>query len=1101
MAVVFSFALHSRCFLLNCWLTFLFLSRVNDAFVQRGNDASAGCEKREFIRANIGYFATFAVNDGKCVTEYTCTGSPPADPPHRHGSIVTCSSLHHVDIVLLWCRPNNSSPFRPQPGKSISCIFCAALLLTAGDIELNPGPTDNIRFGCLNICSALKKAASIHNLIADFSLDILALSETRIQQNTHKAIKNDIAPEGFAVCHVHRKIGAKHAAGGGLAIIHRDSITVKPHPLAGTVSPSSFELQLVRITSTKPSFTVVNVYRPPSLSVVDFYDEFPDVLAAIGASTIDRLLVCGDLNCPGPDAVSVSADLADVFDVLGLEQHICSPTRANPDHLLDVLATDSALAVSDVLVDDAGCISDHRLVAATVAASFSRHREPVLLEYRRIRNIDPADFESRLRSSSLFSAPATTAEAFSQQLRDVVVATLDQVAPIKKHSRRPSKAITKWLSADALEAKRLRRRLEERWRKTRLETDRVDYRRACRRANKLINASRRDFFQEQLASATDARQRWRIAKQLLHSTDTVHNRTADELNSLCTLFSNYFVDKISTLKRAVAGGLASLPIIPNFPDAICPSLKFNSIRSVTYVEVLNLISSMQSKTSSVDYIPTSLIKACPTVFSDLIVTLANLSFHDGIFPTMFKTAAVTPLIKKAGLDEDSPANYRPISNLNNISKILERLFLSRFQPHVTSSPNFNDMQSAYRPHHSTETALIYTLDSIYRTADNSQSTLLVALDLSAAFDTIDHPVLLSRLSTSFGVSGTALSWLKSYLSNRYQTVRMGQSSSPEVLLTTGVPQGSVLGPILFSVYISPVGQIASCHGLRHQQYADDTQLYIALSPVNFHDPIAKLEKCLLTLHHWFSQNGLCLNPTKSDAVLFGTHQRLQSFDSVTEINIAGSTVKLSDKITTLGVTLDEKLTFNSHIAAVCKNAYFHMRALRHIRPVLTREMATSIAVAIVQSRLDYANSILYGISSHNIAKLQRVQNMAARVVLRQGHLSETEALSQLHWLPIEKRINFKIASLTYQTLSTGQPTYLRSMLTFDEPVRELRSSEKHFLSKPRTNLVIGERAFSHAAPTIWNDIDLSIRSAPSIHAFKRRLKSVYFVSKPKSKSR
>ena len=120
-------------------------------------------------------------------------------------------------------------------------------------------------------------------------------------------------------------------------------------------------------------------------------------------------------------------------------------------------------------------------------------------------------------------------------------------------------------------------------------------------------------------------------------------------------------------------------------------------------------------------------------------------------------------------------------------------------------------------------------------------------------------------------------------------------------------------------------------------------------------------------------------------------------------------------------------------------------------------------------------------------------------VLRKGHLSETEALSQLHWLPIEKRINFKIASLTYQTLSTGQPTYLRSMLTFDKPVRQLRSSEKHFLSKPRINLVTGERAFSHAAPTIWNDIDLNIRSAPSIHAFKRRLKSAYFISKPKSK--
>ena len=155
---------------------------------------------------------------------------------------------------------------------------------------------------------------------------------------------------------------------------------------------------------------------------------------------------------------------------------------------------------------------------------------------------------------------------------------------------------------------------------------------------------------------------------------------------------------------------------------------------------------------------------------------------------MFKAASVTPLIKKPGLDEDSPSNFRPISNLNNISKIIERLFLARIQPHILCCPNFNQLQSAYRPHHSTETALLLSLNNIYEAADNSQPTLLVSLDLSAAFDTIDHSLLLSRLHTSFGISGTALSWLTSYLSNRSQLVRIGQSSSPSALLDSGVPK-------------------------------------------------------------------------------------------------------------------------------------------------------------------------------------------------------------------------------------------------------------------------------------------------------------------------
>jgi retron-type reverse transcriptase len=168
------------------------------------------------------------------------------------------------------------------------------------------------------------------------------------------------------------------------------------------------------------------------------------------------------------------------------------------------------------------------------------------------------------------------------------------------------------------------------------------------------------------------------------------------------------------------------------------------------------------------------------------------------------------------VDEDTPANFRPISNLNNISKLIERLFLSRLQPQILGSPHFDHLQSAYRHHHSTETALLLSLNNIYQAAGNNQPSLHVSLDLSAAFDTIDHSLLLSRLQTSFGISGTARSWLASYLSNRSQFVCIGQSSSLPVSFDSGVPQGSVLGPILFSVYISPIGKLISNFDILHQ---------------------------------------------------------------------------------------------------------------------------------------------------------------------------------------------------------------------------------------------------------------------------------------------
>ena len=191
--------------------------------------------------------------------------------------------------------------------------------------------------------------------------------------------------------------------------------------------------------------------------------------------------------------------------------------------------------------------------------------------------------------------------------------------------------------------------------------------------------------------------------------------------------------------------------------------------------------------------------------------MANLSFSEGRFPTLFKQATVIPLIKGHSLDKSVPSNYRPISNLNFISKILERLFLSRFQSHILKSPNFNTYQSAYRPHCSTETALQLLLDRIYSAADDGKPTLLISLDLSAAFDTIDHSVLLKRLSCSFGVAGNVLSWIQTYLTGRTQSVRIGSHSSPSNPCSVGVPQGSVLGTLISSSYTSPVSTIANSH--------------------------------------------------------------------------------------------------------------------------------------------------------------------------------------------------------------------------------------------------------------------------------------------------
>ena len=230
--------------------------------------------------------------------------------------------------------------------------------------------------------------------------------------------------------------------------------------------------------------------------------------------------------------------------------------------------------------------------------------------------------------------------------------------------------------------------------------------------------------------------------------------------------------------------------------------------------------------------------------------------------------------------------------------------------------------------------MLLSLDDIYHAIVTGSSTVLVSLDLSVAFDTLEHAVIHNRLQNSFGNTGLALAWFQSYLSDSCQFVHIGGSKSPETPCCTGVPQGSVLDPKLFSLYISPIAHIVSSFGLLQQQYADDTQLYVAISKDNHFLALNQLEHSLVVLHTWFCHNGLALNPDKSIAIIFGTAQRTRSLPNLSNVNVAGAIPPISDHIKLLGVTFDSRLTFDTHISALSKSCFFHIRSLRHIRPAL-----------------------------------------------------------------------------------------------------------------------------------------------------------------------
>uniref|UniRef100_A0A674PHN9 Reverse transcriptase domain-containing protein n=1 Tax=Takifugu rubripes TaxID=31033 RepID=A0A674PHN9_TAKRU len=368
--------------------------------------------------------------------------------------------------------------------------------------------------------------------------------------------------------------------------------------------------------------------------------------------------------------------------------------------------------------------------------------------------------------------------------------------------------------------------------------------------------------------------------------------------------------------------------------------------------------------------------------------------------------------------------------------------------------------------------------------------MLVLLNLSAAFDTVDQSILLHRLEHVIGIKGTALDWFRSYSSDRYQFAHVhGVPSYSRV--SHGVPQGSVLGPILFTLYMLPLGNIIRQHGIHFHCYADDTQLYLSMKPEET-EKLVKLQTCLKDIKSWMSSNFLLLNPGKTEVMVFGPEPLRDRLDHM--ITLHGISLTSSLSVRNLGVTFDQNLSFNSHIKLVSRSAFFHLRNITKIRKLLTRHDAEKLIHAFVSSRLDYYNSLLSGCPNNSLRSLQLIQNAAARVLTgidKRDHI--TPVMASLHWLPVKFRIIFKTLLLTYKVHRGLAPSYLEELVIPYQPNRPLRSQNAGLLVVPRVSRSrMGGRAFSYQAPLLWNQLPVQVREADSIATFKIRLKTYLF---------
>jgi hypothetical protein len=614
--------------------------------------------------------------------------------------------------------------------------------------------------------------------------------------------------------------------------------------------------------------------------------------------------------------------------------------------------------------------------------------------------------------------------------------------------------------------------------------------------NQLIASAKTEYYKEKL-DTSDTKSVFQTINSLLNAKNDRNLPTGFPLQTVCNNFAKFFSDKVIKIRKDLDDELQVDQSVAFDYDSKNNMCSFTNFSQVTEIDIRRLITKSTSKSCKLDCIPTWLLKEHLDTFLPAITQIINSSLSSGEFPKPFGSALITPILKKPSLDCNVLSNYRPVSSINFISKLIEKTATNQLRQYFDDNNLLDEYQSAYCKNKSTETALLSVRSDILDAVDRQKIVFLVMLDLSAAFDTIDHTILLRRMNQSFGISKTALQWISSYLKCRTSHIYGIYSDSH--ILDFGVPQGSVKGPLDFIVYTTPVGNIIRGHGLKYHIYADDTQVYVSFNPkvLGAHEAaLSQLESCIHELKDWMRKNKLKLNPGKTEFFIAGTVQNLIKIPPVT-LKVDGSIIKPSDTVRNLGIVFDKHMSMTQHINSLISTVNFHLRNLRRIGRYLDKETKHSAVRALILSRIDYGNALLYGAKSKDLDRLQSLQNKAAKLIYSAGKRdSPSQLMHNLHWLPIRDRIKFKICMYVYKCLQGNAPKYLSDFLSHrvrasDGPVTR-STGDTTLLSAHVSRLCIGDKSFFVAAPSLWNSLPRSIREACSLQSFKKILKSYLY---------
>ena len=839
-------------------------------------------------------------------------------------------------------------------------------------------------------------------------------------------------------------------------------------------------------------------------NITDFCKEFEEYLNHL-AHLPGKLIITGDFNVHVENPQDSDArKFVTILSNYDLHQHVTSATHISGG-FLDLVLTRSnvcdSLNIDNLTITETATSSDHFLVDFSCSFAHQNKSQRVTMVNRKIKDIVISKFKEDILASpindpSKFQNCDTAVELYNNELKRL----LDCHAPQIEYQVNPDQS--KWIDSTCQNARRARRKAERTHRRLQTNESKIAFGFASKQAEAILNARRNSFYKNQLeAFQGDKKGTYRIVNKLMDrdlSKNIIPHIKPDDVTA--DEFKTFFKEKVETIYTEIESNIPCSPKTDKIPDFACtPWSKFVPINQQ---HLKDTICEINKKDCEEDPIPLKILLQCLDELEPIITFIVNDSLSSGIFPSSLKNALVRPTIKDMKGDINSYKNYRPISNLPFLSKILEKSVYKQLTPHLHQHQLHANHQSGYRPNHSCETATLTIYNDLLCISDLKNKVILLLLDLSAAFDTVNHKLLLNKLYKKFGISGSVLDWFKSYLGERSFTVVINRSRSSKCFLRIGVPQGSILGPILFILYTKELESIAKKHGFNIHLYADDSQMYIEFNPL-FQD-ISSIETRIIDgvneIKDWMALNKLKINPDKTEALVIQTKNNLHpwSLDKI-QLERNDEPIVPSLMVENLGIMFDEYLTFEEQIDSVVKVCNSHLRNLYVIASKLSYELKRQLIHCLIFSKLDYCNGLFYGLPDNLIKKLQKVQNSCARLLFGRKLINKWDNVSpflkKAHFLPIKQRIKFKIALHVFKCINNIAPEYLKECISIkDQPTKTLRSEDDYFLINfPAVpNYKRTERSFSHCAPVIWNILPYNVRTCTNLNKFKQKLKTYLF---------